>query len=587
MFMFLIKQDDLNRATPVPGHPSRPSSRNAFDENASAMSAEAELAHLRRELTSSDPIHPNPSIQASSGPPASYSYAAVLGASLSRSSTPDAQRIARAPSPCPTPIGGGRGGNSEKRNINGPSSFNGISSHGNESADLVAAALSGLNLSNGITDEDNDLSSQIESDVDDHKNYIFNLQGGQNNARQQNYMNKQEPGQFNMSSDSGVNNGARSDHNNAYLQAELQRNGVPSNNSYLKVSPNAAVNGMGGVLSQYQDLNSPNSSYLNYGFGGYPMSPISAQLGSPNLPPLFENAAAASAMAIPGMDSRMLGGSNIGAAAAEQSLGRIGNQASFVDPLYLQYIRTAEYAAQVAALNDPSVDRNYMGNAYMDLLQKAYVGNLLSPQKSQYGVPLGGKTGTSSPHGYYTNPAFGIGQLYPGSPLSSPVIPNSAGGPGSPMRHGDYNMRFSAGMRNVAGGVVGPWNLDNMDSSFASSLLEEFKSNKTRCFELSEIAGHVVEFRYVFYVKMSMYFYKIESDFNIYTSFTSADQYGSRFIQQKLETATTEEKNMVFQEIFPQALALMTDVFGNYVIQKVPSFVASYFVETGFILLNL
>lgn len=49
----------------------------------------------------------------------------------------------------------------------------------------------------------------------------------------------------------------------------------------------------------------------------------------------------------------------------------------------------------------------------------------------------------------------------------------------------------------------------------------------------------------------------------------SADQYGSRFIQQKLETASTEEKNMVFEEIIPQALSLMTDVFGNYVIQKV------------------
>lgn len=49
------------------------------------------------------------------------------------------------------------------------------------------------------------------------------------------------------------------------------------------------------------------------------------------------------------------------------------------------------------------------------------------------------------------------------------------------------------------------------------------------------------------------------------------DQYGGRFIQQKLETATTEEKNMVFREIMPQALSLMTDVFGNYVIQKVCS----------------
>lgn len=62
---------------------------------------------------------------------------------------------------------------------------------------------------------------------------------------------------------------------------------------------------------------------------------------------------------------------------------------------------------------------------------------------------------------------------------------------------------------------------------------------------------------------------------------TSADQYGSRFIQQKLETATTDEKNMVFEEIFPQALTLMTDVFGNYVIQKV----LRYLNYTGFIFL--
>ncbi|KAJ0747549.1 putative armadillo-like helical, pumilio domain-containing protein [Helianthus annuus] len=73
-------------------------------------------------------------------------------------------------------------------------------------------------------------------------------------------------------------------------------------------------------------------------------------------------------------------------------------------------------------------------------------------------------------------------------------------------------------------------------------LADEFKSNKTKCFELSEIAGHVVEF--------------------------SADQFGSRFIQQKLETATTEEKDMVINEIMPQAYSLMTAVFANYVVQK-------------------
>jgi pumilio RNA-binding family len=49
----------------------------------------------------------------------------------------------------------------------------------------------------------------------------------------------------------------------------------------------------------------------------------------------------------------------------------------------------------------------------------------------------------------------------------------------------------------------------------------------------------------------------------------STDQYGSRFIQQKLETASVEEKNKIFPEIIPHARTLMTDVFGNYVIQKV------------------
>jgi mRNA-binding protein PUF3 len=46
------------------------------------------------------------------------------------------------------------------------------------------------------------------------------------------------------------------------------------------------------------------------------------------------------------------------------------------------------------------------------------------------------------------------------------------------------------------------------------------------------------------------------------------DQHGSRFIQTKLETANSDEKNMVFREIEPNAVQLMQDVFGNYVIQK-------------------
>jgi pumilio RNA-binding family len=41
-----------------------------------------------------------------------------------------------------------------------------------------------------------------------------------------------------------------------------------------------------------------------------------------------------------------------------------------------------------------------------------------------------------------------------------------------------------------------------------------------------------------------------------------------RFIQQKLERASQKEKQLVFEEVIQHAHTLMTDVFGNYVIQK-------------------
>ncbi|PVU94953.1 hypothetical protein BB561_002141 [Smittium simulii] len=83
---------------------------------------------------------------------------------------------------------------------------------------------------------------------------------------------------------------------------------------------------------------------------------------------------------------------------------------------------------------------------------------------------------------------------------------------------------------------------ETSEQTTRSSVLEEFRNSKTRKYELQDIRGYIVEF--------------------------STDQYGSRFIQQKLEICSAEDKLMVFQEILPHALHLMSDVFGNYVIQK-------------------
>lgn len=409
-----IFKDDMTQAASSSRHPSRPASRNTFDDNIDPSENPFGLHQdlVSMEALRSSPNHPHAMSSAS------HTYASALGGSLSRSTTPDPQLVARLSSPR-IPAAGGR-----------------VNSAPSEHSDL-AAAMAGMSLST-------DNMANQETEIDDQNTHLKHP-----------YL---------------TNKGLYLNMNNPSFSGDAQGSPV---NSHLRA----------GGSPHYQHVDSPNSSYSNYGLGGYMMNPSS--------PSMMAGGGA-------GMDTRAMGGGfalgpNILAAAAE--------------------LQNLQYAA---ALNDPTME--------LLALQKAYLSGLLSPQKSQYGLPYLNKT-NSLTHGYYGN--------YPASPLAGPLLPNS----GSPVRHGERSLRFPAGMRNLAGGFTG-----SFDETFASSLLDEFKSNKTKCFELSEIAGHVVEF--------------------------SSDQYGSRFIQQKLETATTEEKNMVFHEIMPQALSLMTDVFGNYVIQK-------------------
>lgn len=50
------------------------------------------------------------------------------------------------------------------------------------------------------------------------------------------------------------------------------------------------------------------------------------------------------------------------------------------------------------------------------------------------------------------------------------------------------------------------------------------------------------------------------------------DQAGSRFLQQKYELASAEDKQMIYEEILENCYGLIIDVFGNYVVQKVFEF---------------
>uniref|UniRef100_A0A7N0TYU2 PUM-HD domain-containing protein n=1 Tax=Kalanchoe fedtschenkoi TaxID=63787 RepID=A0A7N0TYU2_KALFE len=142
-------------------------------------------------------------------------------------------------------------------------------------------------------------------------------------------------------------------------------------------------------------------------------------------------------------------------------------------------------------------------------------------------------------------PNMGFVPQYQGSPLSSPVMPGSPmGGLSSSGRRID--LRYPQGGGSRSSGGYSAWQGMRggtaFDDSPRRSFLEELKSNSSRKFELSDVTGRIVEF--------------------------SSDQHGSRFIQQKLESCSADEKAAVFAEVVPHASKLMTDVFGNYVIQK-------------------
>jgi len=76
-----------------------------------------------------------------------------------------------------------------------------------------------------------------------------------------------------------------------------------------------------------------------------------------------------------------------------------------------------------------------------------------------------------------------------------------------------------------------------------NEFIEDFKQKLTysKKIEIEDIKGHIIEL--------------------------AKDQFGSRYLQTKVQKCPPEEAQAVFDEIKSQAVELMSDVFGNYVVQ--------------------
>ncbi|KAJ0030322.1 hypothetical protein Pint_14058 [Pistacia integerrima] len=219
-------------------------------------------------------------------------------------------------------------------------------------------------------------------------------------------------------------------------------------------------------------------------------------------------------------------------------------QPSYADPFHLQYFQQPfGEAYNVSGQFDPLASRSgVFGNQNVAHdLQKGCDLAASDDQKFQHqrsagsSNPNSGK-GVMSPHYLGNPPHIGISVQYPSSPIASPVLPGS---PlvGTRFPGGRNEMRFLAGSGRHSG-WHGQRGYENFNDPKIYNFLEELKSGKGRRFELSDIAGNIVEFRQVL------------------------------LLVQKLESCSGEEKSAVFKEVLPHASKLMTDVFGNYVIQK-------------------
>lgn len=320
----------------------------------------------------------------------------------------------------------------------------------------------------------------------------------------------------------------------------------------------AAATYMHSASPYYTAAQPPGVIYPSqYGMGGYPYNasvipPFMAGYPSPSAVPLaFDGASVGSDVNIQVSGSWGSNSQAVDLQHLKQFYGQLGFAQPFVDPR-LQFHQSFADLYNVPGQLDPLALRGgVVGNQVSAFSPKSgpdFSSVSLDHRPQHQG--FGGQSNISQRREQimgtdYAGSSANMGFFMPipNSSLASPVLPGSPiAGTSLPGGRSDVSSPNSGRSGSFYTGWQGQRGFDNLNYQKPYSFLEELKSGKGRRFELSDIVGHVVEF--------------------------SVDQHGSRFIQQKLENCSIEDKASVFQEVLPHASKLMTDVFGNYVIQK-------------------
>nr|XP_018673493.1 PREDICTED: pumilio homolog 5-like isoform X3 [Musa acuminata subsp. malaccensis] len=334
-------------------------------------------------------------------------------------------------------------------------------------------------------------------------------------------------------------------HKSHQTQQHLQQVGINTRRLSSHVQT-----GQSHVLAQGVHHSQITGCHYSHGQPKLPSVEVQPLLQSSGVSPSFVTGAAYGTPYYHNMQSSGLHPSHFGISGARASgVSSGGNVASGVEMQHLYKI----YGQLAPAIQPPFPDPIYVPfyqypsiDAYAT---EAPASSAYLPHQTPQATRVAGvntlcaiKGGSVSPNYHESSPNISFLMQFPSSPLVSPVFQGSsvAGTSFSGRKNG--NIKFSFGNAGSLFGWQGQRRCEKADYSNSYSFIEELKSNKACRYELSDIAGHIVEF--------------------------STDQHGSRFIQQKLETCSLDEKASAFKEVLPHASSLMTDVFGNYVIQK-------------------